>query len=119
VCLSNVDVRLLATLYRHAFVLFYPSLNEGFGYPPLESMSYGTPVIASASSAIPEISGDGAIYVMPDSIDEMQNRLCWLLQDEQAWGHCSERARQRYRTISAAQDQMLAQLCHLLVQTDA
>jgi len=82
-------------------------------------MSYGTPVIASASSSIPEISGDGATYVTPDSIEEMQNRLCWLLQDRHAWVSCSERAGRRYRTVSAAQDRMLAQLCRLLVQADA
>jgi glycosyltransferase involved in cell wall biosynthesis len=118
VFVSGLDARSLATLYRHAFVLLYPSLNEGFGYPPLESMSYGTPVIASASTAIPEISGAGAVYVTPYSIDEMQNRLLWLLGDAAAWARCSAQARERFNAVSLAQERMLAELCRMLVGSD-
>ena len=113
--LSNLQSQELASLYRHASLLLYPSLNEGFGYPPLESMSYGTPVIASASSAIPEISGDGAVYVSPHSIGDMQARLHWLLSDERAWSEYSDRAKRRYQEVSAVQTRMLDQLCQLLL----
>jgi glycosyltransferase involved in cell wall biosynthesis len=117
--LTNVDEQSLASLYRHAFVLVYPSLNEGFGYPPLESMSYGTPVIASPSTSIAEICGDAAIYASPWSSDEMQTRLLWLLKDNHAWHRYAERGRRRFEQVAAAQEQMLAELCELLVNPDA
>ena len=117
--LKDVDELTLASLYRHAFVLVYPSLNEGFGYPPLESMSYGTPVIAGASTSIPEICGDGAIYASPWSTSEMQVRLLWLLQDDRAWQRYAERGRHRFEQVAGEQQRMLAELCELLVNPDA
>jgi len=117
--LTNVDESTLASLYRHAFVLFYPSLNEGFGYPPLESMSYGTPVIAGATTSIPEICGAGAIYASPWSTSEMQARLLWLLQDERAWQRYADRGRQRFEQVAREQEQALNELCALLVDPDA
>jgi glycosyltransferase involved in cell wall biosynthesis len=119
VFLTDVDERTLACLYRYAFALLYPSLNEGFGYPPLESMSYGTPVIASPSTSIPEICGDAAVYASPWSIDEMQARLLYLLADHGAWQHYADRGRERFRQVAAAQERMLAGLCELLVDPDA
>jgi glycosyltransferase involved in cell wall biosynthesis len=117
--LTNVDESTLASLYRHAFVLIYPSLNEGFGYPPLESMSYGTPVIAGAVTSIPEICGDGAIYASPWSTSEMQARLLWLLQDDQAWRRYADGGRHRFEQVSSQQQRALAELCELLVDPDA
>lgn len=51
---------ILATLYQQAVALIYPSLYEGFGIPPLESMAVGCPVICSNSSSLPEVVGDAA-----------------------------------------------------------
>ncbi|MGE5550675.1 MAG: glycosyltransferase family 4 protein [Bacteroidota bacterium] len=53
----------LAALYTAARALVYPSRWEGFGLPPLEAMSLGTPVIASSCSCLPEILGQAAYYV--------------------------------------------------------
>jgi len=55
----------LPALYSGAMALTFPSLYEGFGLPPLEAMSCGTPVIASTSSSIPEVVGDTAIMLDP------------------------------------------------------
>jgi glycosyltransferase involved in cell wall biosynthesis len=117
--LQQVDEPTLASLYRHAFVLLYPSLNEGFGYPPLESMSYGTPVIAGASTSIPEICGDGVLYASPRSISEMQGRLLWLLTDERAWQDFAARGRRRFEHVGRVQQRALVELCDLLVDPDA
>lgn len=68
-------------LYRDASLLVYPSLNEGFGYPPLTAMKLLTPVIASCFTSIPEICGDGAMYFNPLSITEIKNRMLQM-QDE-------------------------------------
>ena len=52
-----------ADVVRGALVLAYPSLYEGFGFPPLEAMSAGIPVVANAAGAVPEVVGDAAILV--------------------------------------------------------
>lgn len=55
----------LPALYSLATLFVYPSLYEGFGYPPLEAMACGVPVIASNTSSLPEVVGDAAITVDP------------------------------------------------------
>jgi glycosyltransferase involved in cell wall biosynthesis len=52
-------------LYAQAKLLVMPSLYEGFGFPILESMAAGTPVVASNTSSLPEVAGDAAILVSP------------------------------------------------------
>jgi len=55
----------LASLLAHAALLVYPSLSEGFGFPPLEAMAAGTPVVATTAGSIPEVTGDAALLVAP------------------------------------------------------
>lgn len=61
----------LAALYRRAQLFIYPSRIEGFGIPPLEAMSYGTPVAASKAASIPEILGSHAQYFDQDDIEAL------------------------------------------------
>jgi glycosyltransferase involved in cell wall biosynthesis len=56
----------LPALYRRARVFAYPSLAEGFGFPPLEAMASGVPVVASAGSALAENLNGAATLVPPD-----------------------------------------------------
>lgn len=65
----------LAVLMQQAYCFIYPSLNEGFGYPPLQAMSCGTPTLVSSCCSIPEICGNGVLYFNPYSISEIENRL--------------------------------------------
>jgi alpha-1,3-rhamnosyl/mannosyltransferase len=58
----QVDDRELASLYRRAAALLYPSFYEGFGLPILEAMQSGTPVIASRDPAVLEVSGGAALH---------------------------------------------------------
>jgi glycosyltransferase involved in cell wall biosynthesis len=60
---------LLNQYYKGALALVYPSLYEGFGFPPLEAMRFGCPVLASNSSCIPEITGNAA-YLFDPTIEE-------------------------------------------------
>ena len=55
----------LAGLYSGALALVFPSLFEGFGFPALEAMACGTPVICSNTSSLPEVTGDAALLVDP------------------------------------------------------
>lgn len=61
----------LAALYRHAKLFMFPSRIEGFGIPPLEAMSYGTPVAAAHAASLPEVLGDHVRYFAPDDIEAL------------------------------------------------
>jgi len=61
----------LASLYRRAACLVYPSLYEGFGLPPLEAMACGCPVAASNAGAIPEVCGDAAVLFDPTDVEDI------------------------------------------------
>lgn len=65
---SNED---LAALYCGATVFCFPSFYEGFGRPVLESMSCGTPVVASRTSSVPEVGGDACLYVDPYDTEDI------------------------------------------------
>lgn len=65
----------LPAFYVGARAFVFPSLYEGFGLPPLEAMSAGTPVISSNASVMPEILGDAALYFDPESIEDMAAKM--------------------------------------------
>lgn len=62
-------------LYSGARVFVYPSLYEGFGLPPLEAMTCGTPVVVSHTSSLPEVVGDAGIFVDPKNIDSISKGI--------------------------------------------
>lgn len=62
-------------LFTKASAYVFPSLMEGFGLPPLEAMAYGTPVISSSASCMPEILGGAAEYFDPLNIDDMATKI--------------------------------------------
>ncbi len=61
----------LVKFYSNAYVFVITSLYEGFGIPPLEAMSCGTPVIAAKTSSVPEVVGNAGLYFNPSSIEEL------------------------------------------------
>jgi glycosyltransferase involved in cell wall biosynthesis len=71
----------LQAVYRHAHALLFLSLAEGFGYPPLEAMAMGTPVIASNRTAMPEVLGNAAILVDPDDHEQVLDATRRVLSD--------------------------------------
>ncbi len=73
----------LATVRRWAALVAYPSVYEGFGFPPLEAMSAGVPVVATVAGALPEVLGDAAELVRPGEPDELAGALARVLSDEQ------------------------------------
>ena len=71
----------LATLYRGAACLVFPSRYEGFGLPVLESMASGTPVVASRAGAVPEVAGDAAVLVEPGDPEALAEGIREVLAD--------------------------------------
>jgi glycosyltransferase involved in cell wall biosynthesis len=72
------DIHELVRLYNAADVLLSPSLYEGFGLTVVEAMACGTPVIASNTSSLPEITGDAAILTDPHDTESMVEAVCLL-----------------------------------------
>lgn len=73
----------LVALYRAADAFVFPSLYEGFGYPPLEAMACGTPVISSDRTSLAEIVGDGGMLVDPADIDAITSALTRVLGSDE------------------------------------
>ena len=71
----------LRALYHLARIFVFPSLYEGFGLPPLEAMACGTPVVASRSSAIPEVVGRSGLLVNPFRVDAIGEAIRSLLEN--------------------------------------
>ncbi|MCS4174787.1 glycosyltransferase [Salinibacter ruber] len=113
--LDYVERPVLESLYKHAYCLLYPTLNEGFGYPPLEAMRYGTPVVCSSVTSLPEICQDAALFVNPYSAPEIRNRVLRLVRSQDAYSRYSERATRRHTKVSDQQQGDLDDLCRLLL----
>ena len=71
----------LPLYYAGADLFVYPSLEEGFGLPPLEAMVCGTPVITSNCSSLPEVVGDAAITVNPFDVNALADAIGSVLGD--------------------------------------
>jgi glycosyltransferase involved in cell wall biosynthesis len=71
----------LPLLYGAADLFAFPSLYEGFGLPPLEAMASGVPVVVSRSSSLPEVVGDAAQMVRPESPEELAEAIARVLTD--------------------------------------
>jgi len=69
-------------LYKNASLFVLPSFYEGFGLPILEAMSYGTPVICSNVSSLPEAAGDAALLVDPNNPEEIAEAMKKVFSDD-------------------------------------
>lgn len=80
--LGYVPEKSLPHVYAASFALLFPSLLEGFGFPLLEAMAAGCPVVSSNRSSLPEVGGDAACWYDPDEPKEAAAAL-WRLATEE------------------------------------
>lgn len=80
---GHVDEDSLRVHYQFALCLVYASLYEGFGLPILEAMKYGCPVITSNVASMPEVAGDAALLVNPDSESEISKAMISIALDSE------------------------------------
>jgi glycosyltransferase involved in cell wall biosynthesis len=85
----------LDRLMAGAAVLAYPSVYEGFGFPPIEAMAAGVPVVATAAGSVPEVVGDGAVLVAPGDADALAGAIAHVLDDDAARAALVARGRAR------------------------
>lgn len=72
----------LPILYSGASIFIFPSLYEGFGYPVLEAMACGTPVVCSSTTSLPEVVGDSGILVNPEKPENFAAAIKSLISDK-------------------------------------
>lgn len=101
----------LEILYKNTHLFLFPTMNEGFGSPPLEAMKYGTLCACSANSAITEIYGDSVLYFNPFDEIEMGIRILQSF-DEEIRNEKAQKMSVRYQQITERQEQDL----NLLIQ---
>ena len=113
--LGYVPDDILPSIYAGAAVFVYPSIYEGFGFPPLEAMASGVPVIVSNRSSLPEIVGEAGIFIEPEDTIRMSQAIETLLEDplrrqelstkglnrakEFTWRACAERTFNIYKNV--------------------
>lgn len=101
-----VAVDLMPGLMAAAEAVIVPSLYEGFGFPALEGMAVGTTVVAAATSSLPEVVGDGALLVEPDSTSLAQGIIDATSNDPEV---ATIAARGRRRAAHLTWERSLAQ----------
>jgi glycosyltransferase involved in cell wall biosynthesis len=84
----------LAEAYRAATLFVYPSLCEGFGFPPLEAMAAGCPALISNTSSLPEVCRDAPFYFDPEDQGSLEQALLTAIHDEAARQQTRERGLQ-------------------------
>ena len=100
-----------ADLLAGARVLAYPSLDEGFGHPPLEAMRAGVPVVAARAGALPEVLDHAALLVEPSSVSALAEALHTAVSDDATRARLVAAGRDRVAryTWERATDELVAQ----------
>lgn len=114
--LNGVTDEELYALLQSATALVYPSLYEGFGLPVLEGFAAGIPVISSNTTSIPEVAGDAALLVNPESDEEIAEAMRRIVEEPAlagllvkkgmervkgfSWSRCAEETLAVYRQVS-------------------
>ncbi|MCE9623794.1 MAG: glycosyltransferase family 4 protein [Actinomycetia bacterium] len=97
---GRVDDDVRSWLLHHASALAYPSLDEGFGFPLLDAMQAGVPIVASNAGSIPEVGGDAALLSEPNDVAALASNLNTVLTDPAARGRLVAAGNARWREFT-------------------
>jgi len=100
VYIGYVSEKDLALIYNKTSIFIYPSLYEGFGLPPLEAMACGCPVIVSNRAGLPEVCGDAAYYIEPESPESIKHGILRILEDNSFREELSKKGLERAKLFT-------------------
>lgn len=103
----------LVQTVTHCYALLFPSFFEGFGYPPVEAMRYGKPVLSSNVTSMPEILGDAPLYFSPIYPSDIYRSLNNVTAH---YDELSQKSLKRYSEISRRQQVDLEKLIRIIVE---
>jgi glycosyltransferase involved in cell wall biosynthesis len=106
-----VSMEELEKLYAECTIFVFPSLNEGFGYPPLEAMSYGKTCVVGADTSLTEVCGDAVYYANPFDTFEIQTRILQAIENPQN----PDYVKARCEKINQKQRRDLEEMCEVIV----
>ncbi|HTB57537.1 MAG TPA: glycosyltransferase family 1 protein [Polyangia bacterium] len=117
--LGPIADRDLPALYNAVDLLLFPSIYEGFGWPPLEAMASGTPVVCSRAGSLEEIVSDAALTADPEDDETLAWHVAAVLTDERARAALVERglAHAAQFTWDRTAEQMIGVYRDVLAQT--
>lgn len=98
--LANIDDALLKKIYNISDVFLFPSFYEGFGYPPLEAMQSGLPVLASNNTSLKEIIAFGGLLHNSNDYQSFTNDILKLVNDEEFYLKMKERGIERAKQLN-------------------
>jgi glycosyltransferase involved in cell wall biosynthesis len=81
--LKGLDIEELIQFYNKCKVFVFPSFFEGFGLPIIEAMQCGAPVITSNTSCLPEVGGEAAVLIDPNSVNELHEAMNRIITDDE------------------------------------
>ena len=116
---GRVDDAVRSWLLHHAHVLAYPSLDEGFGFPLLDAMQAGVPIVASNAGSIPEVAGDAALLCEATDVMALASTLQTAIASPSVRAHLTAAGHQQLHQFSwqRCADEM-AQLYRYVVDVD-
>jgi glycosyltransferase involved in cell wall biosynthesis len=97
---GGVSAENLVNFYNAASLFVFPSYYEGFGFPPLEALACGTPVVCSNVASLPEVVGEAALLFAPEDVGGMAAQICRLLDDPAHAATLSKCGQQHARSFS-------------------
>ncbi len=97
---GRIDTVELVQLYQRCGVFLFPSLREGFGFPVIEAMQCGAPVVTSNTTSLPEAAGDAAMYVTPTDCEALADAAAGIMENQSLREELIHAGHRRVETLS-------------------